>query len=210
MKTQTENKCDGFGCLERARELAVGSQFHAHSLLALCLLALQHAPRRYQTAPTNCPTIEPFACLDARDRLSGSEERGRFSSSIIENRRSVHFAHLLVLLGSALLPEEDGLAVLVLLQGSDDTVAWVHGNVDHLAIRFFFLLNFLNDNPSALAVDSLHLTLASLEWSAHDLDRVTLAHWHRADIVLVSQILGEVRRHHDSANTAGRCEVCLP
>ena len=61
-----------------------------------------------------------------------------FSTDLLENgQRSVHLAHLLVLvlLGVfSLLLFKDGLAVLVKLEGSDDTVAGVDWDLGLLTV----------------------------------------------------------------------------
>lgn len=141
-------------------------------------------------------------------------ESGQGATSAVSIREkdllSVHLGGSGVLVGgSALLPEEDVAAVLVLLEAGDDAVAGVDGDGDHLPVRFFFLLNFLNDDPSALAVDAGDLALAVLEGTAHDLDLVALAHGHGAHVVLLLEVLAEVAGHHDAADAAGGREVGL-
>ena len=72
---------------------------------------------------------------------------------------SVHLAHLLVLVlagGSALLLLEDGLAVLVKLEGGDRAVAGVDGDLSLLTVGLL-LYDFLNVNASASAVDGQDL-----------------------------------------------------
>ena len=139
-------------------------------------------------------------------------EGGQGATSAVSIREkdllSVHGSGVLVG-GSALLPEEDVATVLVLLEAGDDAVAGVDGDGDHLPVRFFFLLNFLNDDPSALAVDAGDLALAVLEGAAHDLDQVALAHGHGAHVVLLLEVLAEVAGHHDAADAAGGREVGL-
>jgi hypothetical protein len=139
-------------------------------------------------------------------------EGGQGATSAVSIREkdllSVHGSGVLVG-GSALLPEEDVAAVLVLLEAGDGAVAGVDGDGDHLPVRFFFLLNFLNDDPSALAVDAGDLALAVLEGAAHDLDLVALAHGHGAHVVLLLEVLAEVAGHHDAADAAGGREVGL-
>lgn len=91
----------------------------------------------------------------------------------------------------ALLLLEDGLAVLVKFKGGDHTVAGVHGDLSLLTVGLF-LNDFLNVNASAFAVDGVDFAFVVLEAADHDLDLVTLAHGHGANLVLVSEILGKV------------------
>ena len=124
---------------------------------------------------------------------------------------SVHLAHLLVLVlagGSALLLLEDGLAVLVKLEGGDRAVAGVDRDLSLLTVGLL-LYDFLNVNASASAVDGLDLALTTLLGASQDLDLVALADGNGTHAVLILEVLGEVGAHHDSAHAAGGGEVGL-
>lgn len=109
---------------------------------------------------------------------------------------------------SALLLLEDALAVLVELEGGDFAVAGVDGDLGLLTVDLL-LNDFINVNASASAVDGDDLAFGTLEGAVHDLDLVTLADGHGANVVLVLEVFGEVAGHHDSADTAGGGEVRL-
>lgn len=116
---------------------------------------------------------------------------------------------MLVLAGSsALLLLEDGLTVLVELEGGDSAVARVDGDLSLLTVGLL-LYDFLNVNASASAVDGLDLALTTLLGASRDLDLVTLADGHGTNAVLVLEVLGEVGAHHDSTDAAGSGEVGL-
>ncbi len=136
-----------------------------------------------------------------------------FSTDLLEKKepRSVHLAHLLVLVllsVSLLLLFKDGLAVLVKLEGSDDTVAWVNWDLRLLTVGFLSS-DFLNVNASASAVDGLDFAFTGFEVASDNLDLVSLADGNGAHLVLVSEVLGEVGGHHNSADAAWSSEVCL-
>jgi len=100
---------------------------------------------------------------------------------------SVHLAHLLVLVlagGSALLPLEDGLAVLVELERGDRAVAGVDRDLSLLTVSLL-LYDFLNVNASASTVDSLDLALTTLLGASQDLDLVALADGNGTHAVLI-------------------------
>lgn len=101
-----------------------------------------------------------------------------FSTDLLEKRqRSVHLAHLLVLvlLGVLLLLlVKNGLSVLVKLEGGDDTVAGVDGDLGLLTVGLLSY-DFLNVNASASAVDSLDLAFTRLEVASNNLNLVSLA-----------------------------------
>ena len=91
-------------------------------------------------------------------------------------KSSVHLARLLVLvlLGvRSLLLFKDGLAVFVQLEGSNDAVAGVDGDLGLLTVGLLSY-DFLNVNASASAVDSLYLAFARLKVATDDFDLVTL------------------------------------
>lgn len=128
-----------------------------------------------------------------------------------EVHRSVHLAHLLVLVllsVSLLLLFKDGLAVLVELEGGNDTVAGVNWDLRRLTVGFLSS-DFLNVNASASAVDGLDLALTTLLSASQDLDLVALADGNGTHAVLILEVLGEVGAHHDSAHAAGGGEVGL-
>jgi len=131
---------------------------------------------------------------------------------LLEKRhRSVHLAHLLVLVLLSvllLLLVKNSLAVLVKLEGSDDTVAGVDWDLGLLTVGLLSY-DFLNVNASASAVDSLDLAFARLEVASDNLDLVSLADGDGADLVLVLEVLGEVGGHHNSADAAWGSEVRL-
>ena len=137
----------------------------------------------------------------------GETKYGFNSSLIIEERlhtliRSVHLAKLLVLvlgIRAALLAFEEGLAVLIELEGGDDTVAGVDGKVGLLGVELL-TNDFLNIKASAAAVDGLDLTFTSLHGSADNLNRVTLADGDCTDSVLILKVSAEVAGHHSAAN----------
>ena len=90
---------------------------------------------------------------------------------------------MLVLAGSGtLLLLEDGLAVLVELEGGDRAVAGVDGDLSLLTVGLL-LYDFLNVNASAAAVHSLDLTITTFEGASHDLDLVTLANWDSTNLI---------------------------
>jgi len=124
-------------------------------------------------------------------------------------KRSVHLAHLLVLvlLGILLLLlVEDGLAVLIELKSSDNTVAGVDGNLGLLAVGLLSH-DFLNVNASASAVNGLDLALARLEVATHNLDLIALADGDGTHGVLILKVLREMGGHHNSAGAAVSSEV---
>ena len=140
-----------------------------------------------------------------------------YSSLIIEerlhiaNQCSVHLAKLLVLvLGGvrALLAFKESLAVLVELEGSDDAVAGVDGNVSLLGVNLL-ALDFLNIDASAAAVDGLDLALTTLEGADVNFHGITLAHGEGAGKILVAELLGELARHHAAADAGGGGKVGL-
>ena len=128
-----------------------------------------------------------------------------------EVHRSVHLAHLLVLVllsVSLLLLFKDGLAVFVELEGGNDTVAGVNWDLRRLTVGFLSS-DFLNVNASASAVDGLDLAFTGFEVASNNFDLVSLADGDRADLVLVLEVVREVGGHHNSADAAGSSEVRL-
>jgi len=95
---------------------------------------------------------------------------------------------VLVLAGSGtLLLLEDGLAVLVELEGGDRAVAGVDGDLSLLTVGLL-LYDFLNVNASASAVHGLDFAFTTLLGASHDLDLVTLADGHGTNAVLILKV----------------------
>jgi len=94
-----------------------------------------------------------------------------------------------------------GLAVLVDLELSDDDLGWVDAKWDGLA-GGLLANDTLDVNDVLETVDGGDLALTSLVGATDDRDLVILADWDRADVVLLTELLGE-RGAHDSATNAG-------
>ena len=134
-------------------------------------------------------------------RSAADSAQHRRNQRVVKLRlRSVLLVNLRVLLvGASLLALEDLLAVGVELKGGDSDVAWVDGDLSLLTVGLL-LNDFLNVNASASAVDGVDLALDVLVGAVHDADLVVLAHGEGSHLVLVLQVLGQVRAHHDATH----------
>lgn len=114
----------------------------------------------------------------------------------------------MLVLDSALLALKEGLAVLVELEGSDNAVAGVDGDVRLLGVELL-THDLLDIETFAAAVDSVNLTVTALESASDNLDGITLADRNGADRVLVLKVLGQSAGHHVATYAGGGGKVSL-
>lgn len=104
--------------------------------------------------------------------------------------------------GSAVLAVQDGLAILVNLQLGDNNVRGLDAEVNGLAVSLI-LGEASNVDDVAPTVNGGDLALTVLVGPADNEHLVILADGHRAHIVLVLQLLGEVGGHDFPAHAGG-------